>query len=199
MVVLSQFPEYTTSTECGFVEVEEHVDCACDCPVQAHHCRADQYYSPSGCQCLCSDQQARHACIMRGMQWDPTNCMCVCPMASWKVCSTGYIFDFTSTCQCVPMNATASTGLLAATIVLMTCLVVSVVGGYFMYKRRIGVFRPASRRASGSASNRMLNIDFEDEVGVMAGSSGGSLKVPTVRQATSTTPLTKADDLGKPV
>ena len=166
MVVLSQFPSVQTTTECGFVEVEEHVDCACDCPVQAHHCRADQYYSPSGCQCLCSDQQARHSCIMRGMQWDPTNCMCVCPMASWKVCSTGYIFDFTTTCQCVPVSTTASLGLMVAVAVLITCMLMSFIGVYVMYRSQTGLFRMRSGRRVGSTG----------AAAVLAAATGGGVK-----------------------
>ena len=151
MVILSQFPRVQTETQCGFVEVEEHVGCQCDCPVQAHHCRSDQYYEPSSCRCLCQDQGKRNECIMRGMQWDPVNCMCICPMASWRICSTGYIFDFSSSCQCVPTSTTASTGLIAAIFVLLTCIVVSTVGAYLMYKKQIGVFRQArvnSRRGT---------------------------------------------------
>ncbi len=85
------------------------------------------------------------------MQWDPVNCMCICPMASWRVCSTGYIFDFTQSCQCVPTSTTASMGLLVAVIVLMSCLVVTVAGGVFMYRRQTGVFRPRSRRGTVAA------------------------------------------------
>ena len=53
------------------------------------------------------------------MQWDPDNCLCICPIAEWKVCSSGYIFDFTNTCQCVPTSTEASMGLIAAIIVLI--------------------------------------------------------------------------------
>ena len=80
------------------------------------------------------------------MQWDPVNCMCICPMASWRVCSTGYVFDFTQSCECVPTSTTASLGLLVAVIVLMSCLVLTVAGGVCMYRRQTGVFRPRSRR-----------------------------------------------------
>ena len=69
MVILSQLPRTQTETQCGFVEVEEHLGCKCDCPIQAHHCRADQYYEESSCQCLCRDQGRRTQCIMQGMQW----------------------------------------------------------------------------------------------------------------------------------
>lgn len=154
MTVLSQFPHVETQIQCGYVEVEEHVTCGCDCPVKAKDCRQDQYYSLSGCQCICRDQEERNRCIVRGMRWDPINCMCICPMTSWKLCSTGYIFDFSQTCQCVPTSTMASTGLLAAIIVLVTCMVVSVIGGYVMYKKQIGLFRSRSRR---NFSNLSLN------------------------------------------
>lgn len=73
-------------------------------------------------------------------------------MASWRVCSTGYIFDFTQSCQCVPTSTTASMGLLVAVIVLMSCLVVTAAGGFFMYRRQTGVFRPRSRRNTVAAA-----------------------------------------------
>ena len=153
MVVLSDFPHAQTETQCGFVEVEEHLGCNCDCPVQAHHCRADQYYEMSSCRCLCQDQARRNQCILQGMQWDPVNCMCMCPTATWRVCSTGYIFDFSNTCQCVPTSTTASMGLLVAVIVLLTCIMVSVVGGYFMYRNKSGLFRSRSRRSTIAATS----------------------------------------------
>ncbi len=142
MVVVTQFPRRRTETECGFVDVEEDVGCVCDCPVQPDDCRQeDQFYEPSSCQCLCRDQEARNRCVRDGMQWDPVNCLCICPIAEWKVCSTGYIFDFTSTCQCVPTSTTASTGLVAAIIVLVSCFLVTMVGGYIMFRKRVGLFR----------------------------------------------------------
>ncbi|TRY68855.1 hypothetical protein TCAL_03210 [Tigriopus californicus] len=154
MTVLSQFPQPETQIQCGYVEIEEHVGCACGCPVQASDCRSDQYYSSTGCQCICKDQEERNRCILRGMRWDIMNCMCICPISSWKVCSTGYIFDFSRTCQCVTISTTASTGLLTAIIVLVTCMVVSVIGGYVMYKNQIGLFRSRSRR---NISNHSLD------------------------------------------
>ncbi len=146
MVVLSRFPRVQTETQCGYVEVEEHVGCRCDCPVKSRHCRPDdQYYEGSSCRCICLDQARRNECIISGMLWDPVNCLCVCPKASWRVCSTGYIFDFTRTCQCVPTSTTASMGLLVAVIVLVTCLLVSVAGGFFMYRRQTGLFKEAAK------------------------------------------------------
>lgn len=159
MVVLSQFPSEHAETHCGYVEVEEHVGCTCDCPVQPHHCRADQYYEQSSCRCLCRDQARRNQCVQRGMQWDPVNCMCVCPMASWKVCSTGYIFDFSQTCQCVPTSTTASMGLLVAVIVLLTCLMITVVGIVFMYRRQTGLFRTRSRRDTAANAEAAKNLN----------------------------------------
>jgi hypothetical protein len=141
MVVVSQFPMTRTETECGFVEVEEDVGCVCDCPVKPQDCTADQVYEAGSCKCLCRDQEARNQCVRDGMQWDPVNCLCICPISEWKVCSTGYIFDFTSSCQCVPTSTTASTGLVAAVIVLITCFLITIVGGYVMFKRKMGIFR----------------------------------------------------------
>lgn len=151
MLILSNLAQVNTETQCGFIEVEEHLGCQCDCPVQPHHCRSDQYYEMSSCRCLCQDQAGRNQCIMSGKQWDPVNCMCLCPTNTWRVCSTGYIFDLANTCQCVPTSTTASVGLLVAVIMLVTCILVSVVGGYLMYRNKIGLFRTKSRKA-GSKS-----------------------------------------------
>ena len=143
--------------------------CSCDCPVQAHHCRNDQYYERSSCRCLCRDQTRRNQCILNGMTWDPVNCMCMCPVASWQVCSTGYIFDFTQTCQCVPISTTASMGLLVAIGVLLICVLISIIGGILMYKRQVGLFRTKSRRSMAATPRNLSNYDLvltKDDINV---------------------------------
>ena len=40
MVVRAQYPTTATETECGVVEVEEHLGCECGCPVSEAHCRS---------------------------------------------------------------------------------------------------------------------------------------------------------------
>jgi len=152
------------NTECGYVEVEEHETCQCACPVRPEDCRSgDQYSAPGNCRCLCRDHAARHDCLARGMRWDPSSCMCVCPTASWRVCSTGYIFDFTQTCRCVPISTTASMGLMVAMLVLVVCIALTFVGGYLMYRRKTGLFKSArdmSRR--NTAPNAVAVLEGGD-------------------------------------
>ena len=102
MVVRKRHDRTQNEIECGVIVVEEDVSCSCDCPVQETNCSIEQYYDGSSCQCLCKDQSSRNECISRGMQWDPLLCMCICPPSLRKLCSTGYIYDFIDTCQCVP-------------------------------------------------------------------------------------------------
>ena len=102
MVVRKRQDRSQNEIECGVIVVEEDISCSCGCPVQETDCSIEQYYDRSSCQCLCKDQSSRNKCISRGMQWDPLLCMCICPPSLRRICSTGYMYDFIDTCQCVP-------------------------------------------------------------------------------------------------
>ena len=82
------------------------------------------------------------------MDWDDDTCQCVCPPSKWQLCSTGFIFDFGPKCHCTPVNVNASLGLIAALVVLIVCLVITVVGGVLMYRRNSGPFVIRTRSMS---------------------------------------------------
>ena len=100
MVVRKQHDRSQNEIECGHIFVEEDISCSCDCQIQERDCSIEQSYDRSSCQCLCKDQSSRNECISRGMEWDPLTCTCICPESLWKICSTGYFYDY-FTCKCV--------------------------------------------------------------------------------------------------
>jgi hypothetical protein len=165
VVKAPQYPSTMTETECGVVEVEEHVACACDCPVSAGQCRArDQYYDPASCRCLCSDQTGRNACITRGMRWDPSNCMCVCPASTWRVCSTGYVFDFASTCSCVSLLSTAGPHVYAALLGVVVISTLTITSLVMFYNKRMRWFKQQLLVASRDSLNAHNDSDDEEEI-----------------------------------
>ena len=141
MVVRTRYDQSRTEIECGVVEVEEDTSCSCDCPVQASDCSPNHYYDSSSCRCLCNDQSGRNRCISRGMQWDPQRCMCTCPTSSWRVCSSGYVYDFTDTCQCVPVVATSNAQGLAMFAALIVGGVLSIFSLVVYYRRQIRYYQ----------------------------------------------------------
>ena len=142
MVVRTRYDQSArTNIECGVVEVEEDTACSCDCPVRASDCSADQYYDQSSCRCLCNDQSGRNRCISRGMQWDPLRCMCTCPTSAWRVCSSGYVYDFSDTCRCIPVVATSSAQGLAMLAALVICGALTVFSLVLYYRRQIRYYQ----------------------------------------------------------
>ena len=100
MVVRKRHDRSQNEIECGVIVVDEDISCSCGCPVQESDCSIEQYYDRSSCQCLCKDQSSKKECISLGMEWDPLTCTCICPESLWKICSTGYFYDY-FTCKCV--------------------------------------------------------------------------------------------------
>ena len=145
IAILSQYPRGIHPQRCGHVHVEEHLSCHCHCPISPQECTREpniaRRFDEGTCRCVCTDTQARRRCISRGMNWDESNCRCVCPISLWRYCSTGYVFDYENTCHCIPTSMTASLGLIAAIIVLITCMVGTAIGGFIMYRKQTGIFR----------------------------------------------------------
>lgn len=191
MMIISRFPHGNHETVCGHVEVEEHVECGCDCPIRSEDCRrarigdptsqsvVEKYFDSGSCRCLCRNTERRHACIVSGMEWDESTCRCRCPLSRWQHCSTGYVFDYENTCRCVPTSMTASLGLIAALIVLIVCILVTAVGFFTMYRRQTGLFRQSRRERIVRESQ--LSKDQGHHSGV----------------ASSSTPLTTKQNLKK--
>ena len=76
------------------------------------------------------------------------------------MCSTGFIFDFGPMCHCTPANMTASLGLIAALVVLICCLMLTLVGGFVMYKRKTGIFQ-------GRRSMSRVQLHAERKAGII--------------------------------
>ncbi|XP_059098408.1 uncharacterized protein LOC131892607 [Tigriopus californicus] len=87
---------------CSEVEVEEHTLCGCECKIKRHHCNDKQEYRKELCSCQCRDLSAVEECYESGRVWDPSKCMCRCPLSTLQECSSKYVFDFTNTCKCIP-------------------------------------------------------------------------------------------------
>ena len=147
MAILAHYPHGIHEQQCGYIHVEEHLSCRCGCPIRPEECTRQpgvaRRFDASTCRCLCTDTAARSRCISSGKNWDESNCRCVCPVSLWWFCSTGYVFDYENTCNCIPTSMTASLGLIAAIIVLITCILGTMVGGFIMYRRKTGIFRKA--------------------------------------------------------
>ena len=162
MVVRTQYDQSRTNIECGVIEVEEDTACSCDCPVQASDCSADHYYESSSCRCLCNDQSGRNRCISRGMQWDPLRCMCTCPTSAWRVCSSGYVYDFTDTCQCIPVVATSNAQGLAMFAALIVGGILTMFSLVFYYRRQIQFYQRQMLKYESDCQSIISSEDTED-------------------------------------
>ena len=135
MLVLARWPQGEHQVVCSSIQVEDHLACGCGCEVKPEHCSQRHYYQESTCRCLCRHTEERAVCIESGRTWDHNTCTCTCPRHTWTSCSTGYVFDYSSSCSCVLISALASQGLLPA-LVLLTLALVATVGGGLALRRR---------------------------------------------------------------
>ena len=135
MLVLARWPQGEHQVVCSSIQVEDHLACGCGCEVKPEHCSQRHYYQESTCRCLCRHTEERTVCIESGLTWDHNTCTCTCPRHTWTSCSTGYVFDYSSSCSCVLISALASQGLLPA-LVLLTLGLVALLGGGLALRRR---------------------------------------------------------------
>jgi len=107
-VILSKCGLSTTGRcekECTKVEVEEHTGCRCACLSEQQECKTPGHvFNKVSCSCQCQDQGPAKDCRDQGRVWNTETCVCSCPPSSLKPCSTGFEFDFKSTCACVPKD-----------------------------------------------------------------------------------------------
>eukprot|EP00095_Tigriopus_kingsejongensis_P006862 maker-scaffold176_size284796-snap-gene-1.24 protein:Tk06862 transcript:maker-scaffold176_size284796-snap-gene-1.24-mRNA-1 annotation:"vascular endothelial growth factor a-a" len=59
-------------------------------------------YRKELCSCQCRDLSAVQECYESGRVWDPSKCMCRCPLSTLQECSSKHVFDFTNSCKCIP-------------------------------------------------------------------------------------------------
>ena len=155
MLVLAKWPEGEHSVVCTSLQVEEHFSCSCDCHQQQHHCLPQQIYHPSSCACTCPVSQERGDCLHQGRVWDPSTCSCSCPASSWTYCSTGYMFDSSSSCSCIPVASLASESLLTVTVGLVAAAFVLFV--MFMMVRRSRMRRVHGMREKASKRTCLMS------------------------------------------
>ena len=86
--------------------------CRCSCREKAEHCdQSRHYYDSSQCRCKCNNANNERAqCLAARKDWDDRTCSCTCPQSTWRQCSTGYTFDYVTTCSCVSTYLMASSG-----------------------------------------------------------------------------------------
>merc|ERR1712150_99607 len=98
-----------------------------------------------------------------GRTWDHNTCTCTCPRYTWTSCSTGYVFDYSSSCTCVLISALASQGLLPA-LILLTLALVALLGGALVL-----IHRARRRDNRGSARTPLMSqvskVEFEMKAG----------------------------------
>ena len=163
MLVLARWPHGEHQVVCSSLQVEDHLDCGCGCEVKPEHCSHRHYYQESTCRCLCRHTEERGVCIESGRTWDHNTCTCTCPRYTWTSCSTGYVFDYSSSCTCVLISALASQGLLPA-LILLTLALVALLGGALVLIHR------ARRRDNRSSARTPLmsqvsKVEFEMKAG----------------------------------
>jgi hypothetical protein len=94
MAVLTTFSSGRWDTVCTTVTVERHLACQCNCKQTPDDCDSSVHlYDAASCACQCKDRVGRAGCGA-GKKWDERACSCGCSRDSWKLCSTGYTFDF---------------------------------------------------------------------------------------------------------
>jgi hypothetical protein len=103
MMITPRFPHGNHNSVCGHVEVEEHVECGCDCPIRAEDCHRarigdptsqhvpEKYFDSGSCRCACRNTDRRHSCITDGMDWDDSTCRCRCPLSRCQCYKTFFL------------------------------------------------------------------------------------------------------------
>ncbi len=71
--------------ECASVEVEEDVECGCQCGLTAQDCSPDQELMKDQCVCECKDRESEKNCHDSGRVWDRLTCSCQRPVTSVSV------------------------------------------------------------------------------------------------------------------
>ena len=135
MLVLARWPQGELQVVCDSIQVEDHLTCGCGCEVKPEQCSERHFYQETTCRCLCRHSEERSTCIESGRTWDHNTCTCTCPRHTWTSCSTGYVFDYSSTCSCVLISALASQGLLPALVLLSLALIVLLGGALVLMHR----------------------------------------------------------------
>jgi len=91
--------------QCTTLTVEEDTQCRCDCLAKQEKCTHPRHvFNRDICDCECENKDAEKQCRDQGRVWSIERCVCSCPTAVIKPCSTGYEFDYDSSCSCIPID-----------------------------------------------------------------------------------------------
>jgi len=114
MMVSSSYSEGPWQTLCSKQRVREDISCSCGCSISAADCSSEHHkYDSHSCQCTCQNVHQRYQCLGKDKVWDTETCSCLCSPETWKLCSTGYLFDAQNQCDCVPTHYQASINIVA--------------------------------------------------------------------------------------
>ena len=158
MVVMQGFRTGMLDTRCSVVEVREDDTCQCGCDVTPDMCsHARHVYNKDTCECTCSNRHEAATCTDKDHVWDPRTCSCTCHRDTWKLCPTGYLFDSSVSCTCVPIHypALPPPVMIVSSIILMVVIVVT----YILYCRKRSQMR--QRRESLA---RVLEVIFRANI-----------------------------------
>jgi hypothetical protein len=158
MLVTSSYSAGPWQTLCSVQMVREDISCSCGCSIAPSDCSSQHHsYDSHSCHCLCSNTDRRDQCVQEGKVWDIPTCSCLCSPGSWKICSTGFLFDAQTVCDCVPAHYQASTPIVAIIggLVLTGLGVITSV----LYLARV---RRRDRRRESLA--RVLEEDSDEEI-----------------------------------
>merc|ERR1719483_253358 len=115
-VILSQCGLSITglcAKSCATITIEEDTSCQCDCLHEQKACANTKHsFNSQTCSCQCQEEEEYNLCRDQGRLWDNEECLCRCPFEMVKPCSTGFTYDFTSTCTCIPEEENHITKLL---------------------------------------------------------------------------------------
>lgn len=146
MMVMNKWPHGEHEMVCSVLDVEVDEECECGCELDKDSCLPGvQYFQPQSCRCVCGNVEERAACIVSGKVWDPTSCQCHCPSHTWQACSSGYQYDYTDSCSCIPLHMVAANGAVVAAVLLSAALVITLMGGTLMLRTGTGVFKEMSK------------------------------------------------------
>lgn len=147
-------------TVCDTVQVEEHTACECKCHLGPSSCPSSSHtFLPYECRCVCRQEEGRGACLARGWEWDATSCSCLCPGRPYSSCPSGYVFDYQTSCTCIPIHLKGSFTQLEVTLVILagSCLLIVVSVGQ-CYRKSVGLFR---HRRAGVGRRGQLRQDVD--------------------------------------
>lgn len=171
-----------TAAVCDTLQVEVHTSCQCGCPISPADCpgQGSHYFLPYECRCACRQEEGRGSCLARGWYWDPASCDCMCPGRPYPGCPSGYVYDYQSSCSCVPIHVMGFTEIEVVLVIFGGSCLVSLISMVQCYRQGVGIFRT---RRVGLARDRQfrqaldsLNSKFDQSIRMKKVESGDSLE-----------------------